>query len=267
MSSDKKELMSEKIYRALSDMIAIHRYEPGLRINVEKLTRELGASRGSVWEAIRRLEQSGVLQNIPNRGVFMAKNTYERSIEQMEAHGALNRLAGRLACKHVTSRLLNRLSRCLKDQLPAIEAGDLPVYSVTDHRFHRLIYEASGNTYLTELFDLITLHLRAIPSEAGIPVILSTLPAIYITHQETIQGLAAKDPDQVDKAILRHEEIIIDSLKQQLQREHERKERVRSIKNLRLDGSASKEAPIARRNRRVLHLLVRPRAKRGEGTD
>ena len=205
----------------------LHRYEPGLRINVEKLTRELGASRGSVWEAIRRLEQEGILQNIPNRGVFMAKNSFERALQQLQARGAIDKLAGRLACERVTDRLIKRLSRCLKDQLVAMDAADLFAYSSADYQFHRLIYEASGNSYLTELFESITLHLRTIPSRSGIPAILSSLPSVYLAHQETVEGLAARDQIRVERAISRHEELVINNVKQQMQAEQERKEIVR----------------------------------------
>lgn len=227
MTTQKKELVSGKIYRMIREKIVLHRYEPGLRINVEELTRELGASRGSVWEAIRRLEQEGILQNILNRGVFMAKNSFERALQQLQAQGAIERLAGRLACERATDRLVKRLSRCLKDQLVAIGAADLFAYSSADHQFHRLVYEASGNNYLTELFESITLHLRTIPSRSGIPAILSSLPSVYLAHQEILEGLAVRDPARVEQAFFRHEELVINNVKQQLQAERERKEIVR----------------------------------------
>jgi DNA-binding GntR family transcriptional regulator len=227
MTTEKKELVSGKIYRMIREKIVLYRYQPGLRINVEELTRELGASRGSVWEAIRRLQQEGVLQNIPNRGVFMAKNSFERALQQLQVQGNLERLAGRLACERVTDRLVKRLSGCLKDQLVAIDAADLLAYSSADHLFHRLVYEASGNNYLTEIFELITLHLRTIPSRSGIPTILSSLPSVFLAHQEILEGLAAQDPARVEQAFYLHEELVTNNVKQQLQAERERKEIVR----------------------------------------
>lgn len=245
MSSGEKVLVSEKIYQKLCTMIVAHRYSPGLRINVEQLTRELGASRGSVWEAIRRLEQEGILQNIPNRGVFMAKNSLERAIEQWEVQGALYRLASKLACERVTRRLIERLSRCLKDQLSAIDTADLKAYSTADDQFHRLICEASGNSYLVELFDSFTLHLRGLPADANIATILSSLPSIYLTHQEITEGLAAEDPVRVDEAIVRHGEIVISNLKQSLIAARARKDMVRQINK---SGLVNK--PQAKRGRR-----------------
>ncbi len=55
------------MYAALKDMIAVYRFAPGVRMNVENLVRELGVSRVPVWEAIRRLEQEGLLQTIKVR--------------------------------------------------------------------------------------------------------------------------------------------------------------------------------------------------------
>ncbi|UCE51848.1 MAG: GntR family transcriptional regulator, partial [Desulfobacterales bacterium] len=65
MSKLRKEALSSQIYRALKDMIANYRFSPGSRLNIEKLAKEFGVSRTPIWEAVRRLEQEGLLKNIP----------------------------------------------------------------------------------------------------------------------------------------------------------------------------------------------------------
>ena len=58
----KKEALSAQVYKALKEMIADHRFSPGSRINVEELAKEFGVSRTPIWEAVRRLEQEGLLK-------------------------------------------------------------------------------------------------------------------------------------------------------------------------------------------------------------
>ena len=116
MTAKRKELLSQTAYEAIRDMIIAHRFAPGLRVNVEELGRELGVSRPPVWEAIRRLEQEGVLRKIPNRGVFMIKNSPEKLFEQVQMRGPLDALAGCLACRRIDSRTLARMSRCLTSE-------------------------------------------------------------------------------------------------------------------------------------------------------
>lgn len=220
--------MSEKVYRAVKKMIAIHRFQPGLRLNVEKIARELGVSRIPVWEAIRRLQQEGIIRTIPNRGAFLLENPLERSIEVIEVRGALDKLAGRLACERISHRILDQLVLCLQNQLRAIETADLGLYSSTDLRFHGLIYEASGNSYLKEMFESITLQMLPARVEW-----LRIVPSLYMDHQEIIEGLANRDQARVEAALTRHVELALNHVTELLQSANERKEMVRRIrKNL-----------------------------------
>jgi DNA-binding GntR family transcriptional regulator len=220
-----KELMSEKVYRAVKRMIAIHRFQPGLHLNVEKIARELGVSRIPVWEAIRRLQQEGILRTIPNRGAFLLENPLERSLEIIEVRGALDKLAGRLACERISDRILDQLALCLRDQLQAIETGDLALYSSTDLRFHGLIYEASGNSYLKEMFESVTLQMLPARVEW-----LRIVPSLYMGHQEMIEGLANRDQAQIEAALTRHVEFAMNHVRELLQSANERKEMVQRIR-------------------------------------
>jgi DNA-binding GntR family transcriptional regulator len=220
-----KELLSEKVYRVVRKMISVHRLQPGLHLNAEKIARELGVSRIPVWEAIRRLQQEGIVRTIPNRGAFLLENPLERTIETIEVRGALDKLAGRLACERISDRILEQLAQCLHDQLQAIETADLGLYSSTDLRFHGLIYEASGNSYLKEMFESITLQMLPARVEW-----LRILPSLYMDHQEIVEGLAHRDQARVDAVITRHGELAMNHVKGLLQSANERKEMVRRIR-------------------------------------
>ena len=68
-----KEYLSNQNDANSEDMIANQRFGPGVRVNVEQIAKEVGASRTPVWEAMHRLIQEGLLENLPNRGVFMVR--------------------------------------------------------------------------------------------------------------------------------------------------------------------------------------------------
>jgi DNA-binding GntR family transcriptional regulator len=228
MSSKKTQLLSETAYQAIRNMIVTHRFASGLRVNVEKLGRELGVSRPPVWEAIRRLEQEGVLKKIPNRGVFMIENTLEKLLEQVQVRGSLDVLAGKLACSRINESVLLRMSRHLVDQLEAIENGDLSAYSSLDLKFHRLIYEASGNVSLIKFFELIILQMTTVPSRLDI---LPRLPSIFATHQEMLDGLAIRDEERVCAAVECHTNIILTHLEAEIDLRIEREKAIQDIKS------------------------------------
>jgi DNA-binding GntR family transcriptional regulator len=221
----RKELLVEKVYQGIRRMIADYRWKPGVRLNVMKMARELGVSRTPVWEAVRRLEQEGILQSIPNRGVFMAETSLERSLEVIQARGALDLLAVRLATSRMTKRVIDRMSRSLSEQLQAIESEDVVLYSSADFRFHHLIYEASGNGYILELFESIALQMR--PTRLKI---LPALPALYLCHQEILHGLTDGDSGKAQDAMVRHTEIVLNLTQESIRLSLERKELVRQAR-------------------------------------
>lgn len=245
VGSGKKELKNEKVYRKLRDMIALHRFEPGFSLNVQKLSKELGVSRTPMWEAMRKLEQQGVIENIPNRGVFMTRISFEQILEVIEVRGAMDVFAGRLACERINKRMIDRLAQCLPDQLRAIESGDVGAYLLSDNKFHGLIYEASGNSYLTELYDSITLRMLPVPISTDILIRPPHQPSVYLTHQQVVEGLANRDKAQVESALSRHTEVILDYLKEKKRSEAERKEMVR-----RLEKQLPSSPPLIRRRPR-----------------
>jgi DNA-binding GntR family transcriptional regulator len=225
LTEKKKQLMSETIYQALRGIIVNRRFKPGERVNVEELARELGVSRTPVWEAIRRLGQEGILRNIPNRGVFMAERPFERIQDILQVRVSLDRLACSLAVERIDRRTLDKLSRCLPDQLNAIEAADIAAYYASDIKFHRLLCEASGNSYLSALYESVTTHVFPTPFD-----VLPVLPTLHLIHQEIVQGLADRDALRIDQAIARHGELLQSNLRVQMANEAKRKEMVQLIR-------------------------------------
>jgi DNA-binding GntR family transcriptional regulator len=225
LTEKKKQLMSETIYQALRSIIVNRRFKPGQRLNVEELARELGVSRTPVWEAIRRLGQEGILRNIPNRGVFMTERPLERIQDILQVRVSLDRLACSLAVDHIDRRMLDKLSRCLPEQLNAIEAADIAGYYAADIKFHRLLCEASGNAYLGALYESITTHV--FPTSFDV---LPLLPALHVVHQEILVGLADRDLERCDRAVTNHGELLLAHLKEQMASETRRKAIVQRIK-------------------------------------
>ncbi len=212
MAKIKKEVMSSKVYAALKDMIADYRFKPGARVNVEKVSRELGVSRTPVWEAVRRLEQEGLLKNIPNRGVFMAEMTLETAYELFQVRGALERLVAKLAAEHMDNRAFDKLSDCAEEQLKVIEKEDPIGYSRLDFEFHSIIYKASRNAVLQEVLESVRMKMQPVNMQ-----IMPILPRLYQDHIEILETLRAKDPDLAEKVFVRHNENILDQIKKDME--------------------------------------------------
>ena len=60
--------------------------EPGDRVNEFELSEEMGISRGPIREALRQLEQEGLVTYVPNKGCSVAKLTVEDMYEMCLIH-------------------------------------------------------------------------------------------------------------------------------------------------------------------------------------
>jgi DNA-binding GntR family transcriptional regulator len=81
------------------------RYNPGDKISVEELSRELGVSRTPLWGAINRLEAEGIVEVVPRQ----ASVTTSERIRQMYMHMG-ERLGPKLA--EVLPGLIDGILRC-----------------------------------------------------------------------------------------------------------------------------------------------------------
>jgi DNA-binding GntR family transcriptional regulator len=224
MAARRKELKSSKVYAALKEMIADYRFQPGARLNVEKIARDFRLSRVPVWEAVRRLEQEGLLQTIPNRGVFMAEMTLERAFELFQVRGALERLAGRLSAEKMDKRTLAKTEKCLSRQLKVVEKGDWVGYSQSDYEFHSLISHSTGNRTLEEMLESVKTRMQPVGLQIA-PILID----LYEDHRTIFEGLRKKDPERVERAFQGHNQRVLKRVIEEIQASQKRRKGIKDF--------------------------------------
>ena len=194
-----KTNLNNQIYPILKEMIADQRFNTGGSINVEQLTHELGVSRTPVWEAIRRLEQEGIVVHTPHKGVRVRELTREMAVELYTVREALETTAARLGAARATPPLISRMEKCLEKQAQIVKQEDAVAYSRSDHEFHLLIHEASGNRLLQEILE--GLRYRALP----LAFRLTPQFAEFLGyHRKVLEAFKKKDGPGAEEAIRRH---------------------------------------------------------------
>ncbi len=196
--------LSELAYARIKKMIAEYRFSPGSRINVEELTRVLGASRTPIWEAIRRLEQEGLVRNIPNRGVFLVELTREDAAELYAVREVLEGMAARLAVDSIPDRVLEKMELSIREQEKLIAEENLVGYSRSDFEFHAFVYAACGNTVLKEMLE--SLKNKARPLAMRITPIL---PELLEDHRDIVGALRRRDPVLAEAAFRKHNRKVL----------------------------------------------------------
>lgn len=203
-----KTNLNAQVYDILKEMIADQRFNPGSYINVEKLTHELGVSRTPIWEAVRRLEQEGIVIHTPHKGVKVRELTRKMALELYEVRETVEGLAARLGAERRTSDIIREMETCLLEQEEIVENADAVGYSRSDHDFHLLMYKACGNELLKEILE--GLRYKALPLAFRLAPHFDEFLAF---HREILDAFRDKDGVAAQDAIQRHnhrmQEIIL----------------------------------------------------------
>jgi DNA-binding GntR family transcriptional regulator len=195
----KRLTLREQAETAVRDMIASYRFTPGKRINVERLAKDLGVSRTPVWQALKNLEDEGLVKHVPNRGIRMAQMTLQMAYALYEVRGLLEGLAGRLAAERIDKKAITRLKSLLKEQRRIISDQDVVEYSKSDFEFHGIIYDSCGNWLLSELLENIKVRSRPFVCD-----LTSILPELYQDHIDAVEAFKIRDPDGAEMVMKRH---------------------------------------------------------------
>ena len=113
-------------------------------------------------EALSRLEQDGLVKNIPRRGTFVVRKTRSEIIQVIEVWAALESMAARLVTELASDKDLSLFKKECEPYYT--DRGDAPIdeYSEQNIKFHQRIIELSGNTYLIDTARRSFMHMYAI---------------------------------------------------------------------------------------------------------
>ena len=148
-------LLKQKIYQYLKDEICSGSYKSGQQVHEQELANRFKSSRSPVREALKQLVSDGLLEEYPNRGVFV--RTY--SPKDMQDIFDLRELLENYAIRHVgTISPVN--IRQLNDLLTSLnrfhEADDLEHYIEEDAILHHKIVSMCKNDLIIDTYNRIS---------------------------------------------------------------------------------------------------------------
>jgi len=125
------------------------------------MAKAFGVSRTPVREALRRLEQDGIVQRV-GRQLVVRVTTPEEVLEIYDCRVVLEGMAAQWAARHRTDYDLALLERSLT--LMAQQQDRTPVEMVrTNQIFHDQLWISSHNSTLCDLLDRLEVHIRRYP--------------------------------------------------------------------------------------------------------
>ena len=138
-------------------------YSDGERLPSEReMTEHFGAARGTIREALRRLEEMGLVTRRMGSGTFVSHRAgpdegdiaeLTSPIELIEVRLAVEPDVARMAVANATARDLERLEAALVECEAA--GADREAFSQADERFHRALADATRNPLMIWLYGKI----------------------------------------------------------------------------------------------------------------
>lgn len=192
--------LGDVAYARLHDAIQAGTFEPGKRMMETEVAQWLKMSRTPARDAMRRLENEGLLVHEPRHGLVIAKLDHAAVMELYTMREVLEGTAARLAARHASELEIEQLR-----ELIALEKklkGRYDELSAHNQRFHQALRHAAHNRFL--LRALITVR----DSLGLLGKSLMTMPhraaSALKEHDEIVSAIARHDPDAAEEAARAH---------------------------------------------------------------
>ena len=191
---------SEFVFASLRDAIWEGRFTRGERIPEEEIARSLGVSRTPVREALRRLQERGMLVVGAGRSLVVAELSKQQVLELYAMREILEGSAARFAAQHANEAEVDMLHRLLEEFDK--HRGNPRMLVSLNRRFHSAVCEAAHNRYLIQTLDGMHDALALLHSNTfRVPNRPRETDA---EHRRIVLAIERRDPDEAEKAARDH---------------------------------------------------------------
>ncbi len=185
----------------IEEAIVSGQFRPGDRLEEQNLAELYGVSRTPVREALRQLQEAGLVEIKPRRGAAVTVVGPAELIHMFEVMGGLEGMAGRLAARRLNEETKRELLSCHEACRAALTQGS-DAYYYENERFHMAIYRASGNPFLEE--QARSLHRRLKPYRRIQLRSLNRIEQSFAEHDKIVTAIINGHSSDAEQALWDH---------------------------------------------------------------
>ncbi|WP_138467180.1 GntR family transcriptional regulator [Poseidonocella sp. HB161398] len=186
----------------LEERICDGTFADGERLDEVRLAEQFGVSRTPLREALQKLALSGLVEQLPRRGVFVRQPGPVELMEMFEVMAEMEAVCGRLAAGRISDAALAELDAANAMCRRAVTTQDADAYYLENERFHHIIYRESGNAFLAQ--ETGALHRRLKPFRRMQLRLRGRLPQSMGEHEEIVAALRAGDGERAAADLRAH---------------------------------------------------------------
>jgi len=145
--------LRDVVFDELRNLILTGKIKPGTRMMEVELANEMGVSRTPIREAIRKLEEEGLVIIEPRKGAYVSEVSVLDIVNVLEVRENLDGLSSYLAAERISEKGKVKLVDVSNRFNDAVEFGEMSKMIEYDTLFHKIIVEETNNDYLVSIME------------------------------------------------------------------------------------------------------------------
>jgi DNA-binding GntR family transcriptional regulator len=145
--------LKDKAYKAIREAIINYDLRPNARLSEAGLAEQLDMSRTPIREALKQLEEEGLVRIVPRHGAFVTDISTEDIVQIYQVREALECFAIQFISEQTDTSELDELISAFEQAEQWIEKGEIDKINEADVHLHRYIVRLPRNPLLVKLVD------------------------------------------------------------------------------------------------------------------
>lgn len=193
---------SRETYNSLKNDIIYRKIESGASLVEDELAEKYKVSRTPIREALKWLENDGLVIYYPYRGCFVKSFGEQDIIEIFTVRKALEGISCNAAAKVITGANILLMEENHKKSIEAFEQGNLKLAGDLGDNLHKVILDISGNTQIKKILDQLKgqqEYFSAITIKME-----GRMQKSLQEHAQILNALKDHEPELAEKAMREH---------------------------------------------------------------
>jgi DNA-binding GntR family transcriptional regulator len=194
-------VISERVLREMEAAILSGEFKPREHLVEMELIARYGVSRTIIREALKKLEDKGLVRIVPHRGARVADLSVREIEEIYFVRAEVEKIAARLLVKNIQPAEIESLKKLAREVESHLRHKTEQMIE-KDGEFHRAVYQTCRNQHLCDLID----HLKTKAYIVGYNAwsMPQRIEESIREHQEIVEAIAEKDAPKLERLIVKH---------------------------------------------------------------
>lgn len=194
--------LTRVVQAEIEKIILAGEFAPGEKLNEKVLADRLGVSRGPVRESFQALHARGLVEMIPNRGVFVQRITRHDAVAIYDVRAGIFGTACLLLADRITTAQSADLQSLIAQMDVAGARRDIEAYFPLNIAFHSAIVTGTGNAVLADTYFGLVSRLQLFRARGLVHG--GGFENSNVEHRAIVEALDRRDRDAAFKAGFAH---------------------------------------------------------------